>query len=277
MNGTKGQPETRSVTIQTWAIVTEASALASVAVIPYVLDLQKDRLAEANAKRLTAGKRPINPLTLTLAAFAQSHVTFGVTAALGLRAANTMGLGLPLLRARLSGKPSGLRLSRVATYAAIGAGAALLTAALDKTLFAEVRRRMAQRGVREPGAWKGLLASTYGAIGEEVLMRLGLQTLIAAGLRRLRAERGTPPSRAVMWPAIVISNLAFGAGHLSATRALVPLSPLVVARALVLNATVGVACGYLYWTEGLEAAMTAHGSADLVLHVGGALVQRRGG
>ena len=77
-----------------------------------------------------------------------------------------------------------------------------------------------------------------------------------------------------MWPAIVLSNIAFGAGHLPATRAMVPLTPNVVARALVLNSIVGVPCGYLYWKKGLEAAMIAHGTADVVVHVGGSLLRR---
>jgi len=47
----------------------------------------------------------------------------------------------------------------------------------------------------------------------------------------------------------------------------VALTPLVVLRAVVLNGVVGVACGWLYWRKGLEMAMAAHFSADIVLHV----------
>jgi len=47
----------------------------------------------------------------------------------------------------------------------------------------------------------------------------------------------------------------------------VPLSPAVIARAVILNGIPGVAFGWLYWQRGLEAAMVAHFSADLVLHV----------
>ncbi len=45
------------------------------------------------------------------------------------------------------------------------------------------------------------------------------------------------------------------------------LSPAVVARALVLNGVGGVVFGWLYWRRGLLAAMVAHFSADVVLHV----------
>jgi hypothetical protein len=37
-------------------------------------------------------------------------------------------------------------------------------------------------------------------------------------------------------------------------------------RAILLNGVVGVATGYLYWRYGLEAAILAHFSADIVLH-----------
>jgi len=40
-------------------------------------------------------------------------------------------------------------------------------------------------------------------------------------------------------------------------------------------ASVGVVFGYLYWKRGLEAAMIAHGTADVVMHVGRPLVQTR--
>jgi membrane protease YdiL (CAAX protease family) len=47
----------------------------------------------------------------------------------------------------------------------------------------------------------------------------------------------------------------------------IPLTPLVITRTIILNALVGVVCGWLYWKRGLESAMLAHFSADLVLHV----------
>ena len=41
----------------------------------------------------------------------------------------------------------------------------------------------------------------------------------------------------------------------------------VIARTLLLNGIGGVAFGWLYWKRGIEAAMLAHFSTDLVLHV----------
>jgi membrane protease YdiL (CAAX protease family) len=156
-----------------------------------------------------------------------------------------------------------------------GAGSALAIAALDYTLFASVRKKMQEAVPHRPEAWRGLLAVPYGAVAEEVLLRLCVQTLCTAGLRRVRGETARPPPGATMWPAIAISTLLFGAGHLPAASRITPLTPALVARTLLLNGMAGAVCGYLYWKRGLEAAMIAHGAADVVMHVGGPLVQRR--
>ncbi len=75
------------------------------------------------------------------------------------------------------------------------------------------------------------------------------------------------PTLAVLWIANVLAAVLFGLGHLPATAALVPLTPLVVVRAVVLNGIVGIGFGYLYFKRGLESAMISHFSADLILHV----------
>ena len=65
----------------------------------------------------------------------------------------------------------------------------------------------------------------------------------------------------------MLAAVVFGLGHLPATAALLPLTPAVIARAVVLNGIPGVVFGWLFWRRGLEAAMVAHFGADLVLHV----------
>jgi membrane protease YdiL (CAAX protease family) len=71
----------------------------------------------------------------------------------------------------------------------------------------------------------------------------------------------------VFWVANILAAILFGLGHLPTTAALVPLTSLVIARAVVLNGLLGIVWGWLYWKRGLEAAMISHFSADLVLHV----------
>jgi membrane protease YdiL (CAAX protease family) len=107
-----------------------------------------------------------------------------------------------------------------------------------------------------PSRFEGFLASFYGGIGEEILTRLFLVSVIAWILR----------GRAI-WLAIAIAAALFAAGHLPAAASIVPLTPVLVIRTLVLNSLAGLVFGWLYWRRGLEAAMVAHFSADLVLHV----------
>jgi membrane protease YdiL (CAAX protease family) len=64
-------------------------------------------------------------------------------------------------------------------------------------------------------------------------------------------------------------------GHLPAASRITPLTPALIGRTLLLNGIAGAVFGYLYWKRGLEAVMIAHGTADVVMHVGGPFVQRR--
>jgi membrane protease YdiL (CAAX protease family) len=118
--------------------------------------------------------------------------------------------------------------------------------------------------------WKGFLASFYGGIGEEIQLRLLVMTLVMwIAWKALARSRPSPPVSAA-WIAIVLAALAFAAGHLPAAAGIWPLDAVVVLRTLSLNAIVGVACGWLFYRHGLEHAMAAHFSADIVLHVAAA-------
>jgi hypothetical protein len=68
--------------------------------------------------------------------------------------------------------------------------------------------------------------------------------------------------------AIVLAARLFGAGYLPAAFGIgMPHALLPLARIVRLNALVGAVTGTLFWKFGLEHAMVAHFSADLVLHV----------
>jgi membrane protease YdiL (CAAX protease family) len=119
----------------------------------------------------------------------------------------------------------------------------------------------------QPAAWKGFLASFYGGIAEEILLRLFVMSFFVWLGSFLGKTTDRKPTNAVFWIANILAAVLFGLGHLPATSLLVPLTPLVIIRAVILNGLIGIACGWLYWKRGLEAAMISHFSADLVLHV----------
>jgi hypothetical protein len=176
----------------------------------------------------------------------------------GLRLGAAIGLDAPYVRAWVDrGAPPPPR-GRFVQAAAIGLVAGAIVVGLDVALFAHTLAGGGQR-------WRGLLASFYGGIVEEILMRLFLTTALARLVMLVtRARTLTAPIAAT---AIALAALLFGAGHLPAAAQLGPLDALAVVRVLALNGIVGLACGWLYWRRGLEHAMVAHFAADLVLHV----------
>src|ERR1700757_414552 len=81
-----------------WILVA-AAAFGLIAILPYVLALQANQLATA--------KLPM-PLPLIIAIqLAPQVVAFAIAIALGLFFANRIGLGLPILEAKLRGEPVG--------------------------------------------------------------------------------------------------------------------------------------------------------------------------
>ena len=70
-----------------------------------------------------------------------------------------------------------------------------------------------------------------------------------------------------VWSAIVLVSVIFGLGHLPMTARFIELTPIVIARAIILNGIGGIVFGWLYWKKGLESAMVSHYSADITIHV----------
>src|SRR5262249_8347705 len=105
---------------------------------------------------------------------------------------------------------------------------------------------------------ENFLASFYGGINEEILMRLFLfSTLVWLSSYVVHA------SAFVFWSINVAVTILFGLGHLPALKQAVGTLPrLMIIRSLLLNAPIGLVCGWLFWTYGIEAAMLAHFSAD---------------
>jgi hypothetical protein len=107
----------------------------------------------------------------------------------------------------------------------------------------------------------------YGGLTEELLLRWGLMTALVWCGWRLTRRGDQPPRPVVYWAALLLTALIFGALHLPATRALAPLTPLLIARALLENGLVGALAGWLYWRRSLEAAMACHAGFHVVISV----------
>jgi len=105
---------------------------------------------------------------------------------------------------------------------------------------------------------------TYGAVIEEVMLRLFLMTLLVFLLWKLFQRRRELPSTAIAVCANIVAALLFAAGHLPTTAVMMGLTPMIVFRCFLLNGTFGLAFGWLYRKYGLRYAMIAHGGCHIV-------------
>ncbi|HJR81445.1 MAG TPA: CPBP family intramembrane glutamic endopeptidase [Anaerolineales bacterium] len=248
-------------------ILWAAAIFGVVAVIPYSLELQGNALENLDL--------PISLPVLVAIQVAQNALLFGLLIIVGLLFASRIGLGAPILEARVQGETAMDQIRAILPVSIIvGVIAALLIIGLDLAIFQPALLRELGESANflsldnaQPAAWKGFLASFYGGIVEEILLRLFLMSFLAWVGKFVSHTHDGFPTSAVLWIANILAALIFGLAHLPATATLIPLTPLVITRAILLNGLGGVAFGWLYWKRGLEAAMVAHFSADIVLHV----------
>lgn len=234
-----------------------ASIFGAIAVLPYVITLQGGLLQNLH----------VNLYDFMAAQLIQAIFLFAFTIFIGLYLAKKVGLGLPVVEGWLEGKEVKSYLKSILGIS-IGLGilAGFLIIGLDYLFsFAGVTINITQASINPP-AWQGFLASFYGGINEEILLRLFLMTLLVWISFKIKKSEGKPTKTGV-WLAIVLAAVIFGIGHLPAVMTITTLTPLVIVRTIILNAVGGIIFGWLYWRKGLESAMISHFSADIVLHV----------
>jgi membrane protease YdiL (CAAX protease family) len=226
--------------------------------LPYVFTINRDKMAQA----------PLSPRILVVVSIVQGGVMMAVTVGIGLLAMPATGLDLPLFKAALEGGDFGSGLIAVLPLAVIiGALAGTTIVLLDAKVFNPRLPDALKKADQPVASWKRWLASFYGGIGEELLMRLFLMTALAWLLSRVWTGPDGLAAVGAIWVANVLAAVIFGLGHLPVTAAMAPLTPAIVVRAVALNGIGGIAFGWMYWQHGLLAAMIAHYAADLVLHI----------
>ena len=236
-----------------FVILLIASLITSLMALPYTL-----ALTPAVAELFT-------PFVL-IAQFIQTLIIFSIAIFIGLLLAKRVGFNLPILEGWLEGKEIG---SYLKSILGISIGLGVLTGIiiiLLSFLFTPVSSIFQNAEISVP-LWMGFLASFYGGIGEEILLRLFLMTLITWIIFKIIKTSDGKPTATGIWLAIIISAVIFGLGHLPITGAITSITPLIVVRAILLNGIAGIIFGWLYWKKGLESAMIGHFSADIVLHV----------
>jgi hypothetical protein len=107
----------------------------------------------------------------------------------------------------------------------------------------------------------------YGGITEEILMRWGVMTLTVWLLSKVITGKTGQIQPACFILGIVLSSLLFAAGHLPLVSILTDnITAPLLAYILIANSLFGLVAGYLYWKQGLEAAVIAHIVAHLVMY-----------
>jgi len=108
-----------------------------------------------------------------------------------------------------------------------------------------------------------LAAVTYGAVIEEVMLRLFFMSLIAFVLYKLFGKKGERPALWILITSNIVAATLFAAGHLPATL-MIGSSPMILFRCFLLNGGFGLLFGRLYRKYGLRYAMIAHGGCHVV-------------
>ncbi|HYE52460.1 MAG TPA: CPBP family glutamic-type intramembrane protease [Azospirillaceae bacterium] len=238
------------------AVLTLGCLAGSLAILPQMLTL-----AATADPSLTEGLPPW-PLLLLVTAL-QSLVVFGLAATAGLAMAQRLRHGPDLLMAWLYGRPAPDAWARLRDGLALGLASGIVLGLVQGLLV----QPLMPPGLSGPTAplWMRLLGGMlYGGIAEEVLLRLLVVSGLVLLLQRLTGRR---PSPRVWWSAILVAAVLFGVLHLPVVAAMGPLTPPLAAAVTMVNASMGLVFGWLYWWRGLEAAMLAHAAAHLPLQL----------
>jgi membrane protease YdiL (CAAX protease family) len=198
---------------------------------------------------------------VSLAALVQSGVLLAIFVWIGVALAPKLGLCAPVFEALATGRPWGAALRPELLPGLIGAvpAAAIPWYFTSHGLIVEIHTPRAL-----------LVAVLYGGITEEILIRWGLMTLLVWLGWRLLQKRQEKPSRGVVWAAIVVSAVIFGAGHLPSTHLLVGhLTGPIIASVIAGGTAFGILAGFLYWRYGLESAIVCHALSHILAYVAG--------
>lgn len=120
-------------------------------------------------------------------------------------------------------------------------------------------------GFGHRGIIGGLLVSIGAAIGEEVWFRLGLMTIILWAVSRVLGHKEMKSF--IVWLIIVLVSIGFGLAHLPQLLSYNAGSVFAISGTILGNSLVGILYGWCYWRLSFIAAVTAHFSVDLVIHV----------
>ncbi|MBU1445707.1 CPBP family intramembrane metalloprotease [Patescibacteria group bacterium] len=238
-------------------ILLSASVLSILAIMPYIITIQ--------GEMLKAAPMPFSVAILIIVL--QSTLLFAILTFIGLKLSSKLGLRVPIIERFVANKKIDFNVKSIIKISVLlGVLTGIVIVFLD-FIFSQFGLESLFKQTFVP-IWQGFLASFYGGISEEIVMRLFFMTFVIWLISKITKQRGKIiENNLLVWSSIIIATILFGIGHLPITSALITITPLVIFRALLLNGIGGIVFGWLYWKKGLEPAMIAHFSADIIIHV----------
>lgn len=103
---------------------------------------------------------------------------------------------------------------------------------------------------------------TYGAVVEEVMLRLFFMSLISWIIQKI--SKNEAMNERILIIANIVSAFLFAAVHLPATIMTIGITPMILIRCFVMNGAFGLMFGRLYRKYGIHYAMIAHGGVHIV-------------
>jgi hypothetical protein len=233
------------------------SLVGIVSVLPYSLSVQSELIKELG----------ISENILIISSIVQSAVLFFVLILVGYMISRKIGLGANIIEKWTEGKKIKKDIKNILPIS-IGLGLLVggVLIGLD-LIFYYLSGSGIEISTSSPGVLQGFLASFYGGINEEIMMRFFLMSLFILIINVIIKHKEEKPKAIVVWTSIIIASIIFGLGHLPFTSSVTAITPLIFTRAIALNGIAGIVFGWLYWKKGLESAIVSHFSADIGLHV----------
>ena len=77
-------------------------------------------------------------------------------------------------------------------------------------------------------------------------MRLFVISLLAGFFNKIGKTTEAKSNNFIMWISIIFASILFGLGHLPVTASLIEITPIMVARVVILNGVGGIIFGWLY-------------------------------
>lgn len=242
-----------------------AAFIGSIAILPFGLRILKESQKSRSLKM---------PLWMLLVlSFLQNAVLFAAVTGIGLITAQQIGHGAPLIEAIIMGKGlNQILISSLLLSLFLGVIAGFVLLIIDLIFLPYFPEKLLATALKTTQL-ENFTASIYGGINEEILMRLFGLSIIAWLLSKVWPTSTNLSTSIVFWLANLVIAIIFAIGHLPTLKKLLgTISSFILARTLILNTPIGLLCGWLYWYYGIEAAIIAHFSADIIYHIGGSMV-----